>query len=110
MTGHPHRTRTALLLTGIAAATQVAVLLAAPGATAVSRARWEAIAACESGGDWHANTGNGYYGGLQFAQSSWEAVGGRRYAPRADLATKEQQIAMAERLAARQGMGAWGCA
>lgn len=71
---------------------------------------WDAIARCESSGNWRANTGNGHYGGLQFTQSSWNAAGGRRYAPRADLATKAQQIATARRLAKIQGMGAWTCA
>ena len=56
---------------------------------------WDAIAQCESGGDWHINTGNGYYGGLQFAQGTWESYGGLQYAPRADLASREQQIAVA---------------
>ncbi|CAM5321818.1 transglycosylase family protein [Streptomyces avidinii] len=71
---------------------------------------WDAIARCESGGNWRANTGNGHYGGLQFTQSSWNAAGGRKYAPRADLATKAEQIATAKRLAKIQGMGAWTCA
>ncbi|AWZ09918.1 MULTISPECIES: transglycosylase family protein [unclassified Streptomyces] len=71
---------------------------------------WDAIARCESSGNWRANTGNGHYGGLQFTQSSWNAAGGRRYAPRADLATKAEQIATARRLAKMQGMGAWTCA
>ncbi|MEJ8641016.1 transglycosylase family protein [Streptomyces sp. MS1.HAVA.3] len=71
---------------------------------------WNAIARCESGGNWKANTGNGHYGGLQFTRSSWNAAGGRRYAPRADLATKAEQIATARRLAKMQGMGAWTCA
>ncbi|MEG3631436.1 transglycosylase family protein [Streptomyces sp. C6-003] len=71
---------------------------------------WDAIARCESGGNWRANTGNGHYGGLQFSQSSWIAAGGRRYAPRADLATRREQIAVARRLAALQGMSAWACA
>ncbi len=74
------------------------------------RTDWDAIAACESGGNWKANTGNGYYGGLQFAPSSWAAAGGLAYAPRADLATRGEQIAVAERLARIQGMSAWGCA
>lgn len=68
---------------------------------------WERVAACESGGNWATNTGNGYFGGVQFSQSSWEAAGGSGYAPRADLATKEQQIAVAERLLTMQGPGAW---
>ncbi|MEU7067780.1 transglycosylase family protein [Streptomyces sp. NPDC053429] len=74
------------------------------------RVNWDAIAQCESGGNWHANTGNGHYGGLQFTPSSWKAAGGHRYAPRADLATKREQITTAKRLAAMQGMGAWSCA
>ncbi|MFD7136503.1 transglycosylase family protein [Streptomyces sp. NPDC059894] len=90
------------------------LVLAAPGARAATAAPadadWNAIARCESGGDWHANTGNGHYGGLQFTQSSWVAAGGLKYAPRADLATKREQIAVARRLAALQGMNAWSCA
>lgn len=74
------------------------------------KADWDAIARCESGGNWRANTGNGHYGGLQFTRSSWNAAGGRKYAPRADLATKAEQIATARRLAKIQGMGAWTCA
>lgn len=68
---------------------------------------WDAIAQAESGGDWSINTGNGYYGGLQFQQSSWEAAGGLKYAPRADLASREEQIAAAEELLKLQGPGAW---
>ncbi|MEU6894791.1 transglycosylase family protein [Streptomyces sp. NPDC046557] len=73
-------------------------------------ADWDAIAQCESGGNWRANTGNGHYGGLQFTRSSWKAAGGLRYAARADLATKSQQITVAKRLARMQGMDAWTCA
>ena len=69
---------------------------------------WTSLAACESGGDWGANTGNGYYGGLQFSLSSWQAVGGSGYPHEASAAT---QIAMGQRLQAAQGWGAWpGCA
>jgi uncharacterized protein YabE (DUF348 family) len=68
---------------------------------------WEAIAACEAGGNWAINTGNGYYGGVQFDQSTWERNGGLQYAARADLASKEEQIAVAEVVRARQGWGAW---
>ena len=68
---------------------------------------WNAIAMKESSGNWQINTGNGYYGGLQFLQSTWEQFGGTQYAPRADLATKEQQIAIAEKTLAAQGPGAW---
>jgi hypothetical protein len=59
---------------------------------------WDAIAQCESGGNWSINTGNGYYGGLQFLTSTWLAAGGGEYAPRADLATREQQIDIASRI------------
>src|SRR2546427_544994 len=59
---------------------------------------WYAIAQCESGGRWHLNTGNGYYGGLQFSGSTWQAAGGPKYAPRADLATPGEQIAIASTL------------
>jgi uncharacterized protein YabE (DUF348 family) len=70
-------------------------------------ARWDAIAACESSGNWAINTGNGYFGGLQFDQNTWERHGGLRYAARADLASREEQIAIAEVTRARQGWGAW---
>jgi LysM repeat protein len=59
---------------------------------------WDRIAACESGGNWAINTGNGYYGGLQFTQQTWASAGGLAYAPRADLASREQQIAIASKL------------
>jgi len=68
---------------------------------------WDALARCEAGGNWAINTGNGYYGGVQFDQNTWERNGGLRYAPRADLATREEQIAIAEVTRARQGWGAW---
>lgn len=68
---------------------------------------WDAVALCESGGNWSINTGNGYYGGLQFSSSTWLAFGGGAYAPRADLAAKSQQIAVAEKVLAAQGKGAW---
>jgi LysM repeat protein len=59
---------------------------------------WDSIAQCESGGNWAINTGNGYYGGLQFTQATWAGAGGLAYAPRADLATRDQQIAIASKL------------
>ncbi|MFY2861091.1 transglycosylase family protein [Mycobacterium sp. THU-M104] len=68
---------------------------------------WDAIAGCEAGGNWAINTGNGYYGGVQFDQGTWERSGGLRFAPRADLATREEQIAVAEVTRQRQGWGAW---
>ncbi|MBP0460861.1 transglycosylase family protein [Streptomyces montanisoli] len=68
---------------------------------------WNKVAACESTGNWGINTGNGYYGGLQFTRSTWDAYGGTAYAPRADLATRDQQIAVAEKVLEGQGPGAW---
>jgi resuscitation-promoting factor RpfB len=68
---------------------------------------WDAIAGCEAGGNWAINTGNGYYGGVQFDQGTWERNGGLRYAARADLATREEQIAIAQVTRDRQGWGAW---
>ena len=77
------------------------------GAGSSSGADWDAIAQGESGGNWHINTGNGFFGGLQFTQSSWEAAGGLQYAPRADLASPDQQKAVGEQLLKMQGPGAW---
>jgi resuscitation-promoting factor RpfB len=68
---------------------------------------WDAISRCEAGGNWAINTGNGYYGGVQFDQNTWERNGGLRFAQRADLASREEQIAIAEVTRARQGWGAW---
>ncbi|MFB7634941.1 transglycosylase family protein [Streptomyces sp. NPDC056149] len=68
---------------------------------------WGCLAECESSGDWHINTGNSYYGGLQFWQPTWEAYGGLKYARRADLATRDEQIEIAKRVQADQGWGAW---
>ncbi|MFC8694551.1 transglycosylase family protein [Streptomyces parvus] len=82
-------------------------LITAASAGAASGEVWEKVAACESSGNWAINTGNGYYGGLQFSGSTWAAFGGTQYAPRADLATRDQQIAIAERVLDGQGPGAW---
>jgi len=71
---------------------------------------WNRLAQCESGGRWHINTGNGYYGGLQFGQRTWAAYGGKSYAPRADIAWRIEQILTAEKVLADVGWGAWpGC-
>ncbi|MER7825711.1 transglycosylase family protein [Streptomyces sp. NPDC096097] len=82
-------------------------LIGAGVAQAASVDTWNKVASCESTNDWRINTGNGYYGGLQFSQSTWRAFGGTAYAPRADLATKDQQIAVAEKVLKGQGPGAW---
>jgi resuscitation-promoting factor RpfA len=94
-------------LAGTAGAAFALPLMTSSNARAASVDTWEQVAACESSGNWQINNGNGYYGGLQFSQSSWEAAGGGQYAPRADLASKPQQIAAAEQLLDMQGPGAW---
>ncbi|WP_343319795.1 transglycosylase family protein [Arthrobacter sp. TMP15] len=82
----------------------------APAPAMSNEAMWDAIAQCESTGNWSINTGNGYYGGLQFDIGSWMANGGGAYAPNASLATKAQQIAVANTYYAKAGLGPWGCA
>lgn len=100
--------RNAAVVTGAAALlTPLALLATAAPAGAADSGVWDRIARCESGGDWSVNTGNGYYGGLQFAASTWEAYGGAAYAPTADRASREQQIAVATKVQAAQGWGAW---
>ncbi|MBO8201121.1 transglycosylase family protein [Streptomyces smyrnaeus] len=106
----PGRATRIATVTGVAGAAVAIPLVSATGAQAASVDTWEKVAQCESSGNWHANTGNGYYGGLQFNNSSWAAAGGTKYAPRADQATKDQQIAVAEKLLKMQGPGAWACA
>jgi resuscitation-promoting factor RpfA len=91
---------------GIAGAATVVGCIATAG-SAKAATVWDRVAQCESGGNWHINTGNGFYGGLQFAASTWRGYGGTKYAPRADLASKAQQIAVAQRVLASQGPGAW---
>lgn len=76
-------------------------------AGAATDGEWDKVAACESGGNWAINTGNGYQGGLQFSPGTWSGHGGGEYAPAAHLATKEEQIAVAERVLGTQGRGAW---
>jgi hypothetical protein len=76
-------------------------------AAAATDGEWDQVARCESGGNWGINTGNGYYGGVQFNSGTWASHGGGQYAPSAQMATREQQIAVAERVLATQGRGAW---
>jgi LysM repeat protein len=97
-----------LLTTGAVAAGATALgigALASPASAATHD--WSGVAQCESSGNWSINTGNGFYGGLQFTQSTWAGYGGTAYAPRADLASPSQQIAVAEKVLAGQGIGAW---
>src|SRR2546427_7622286 len=76
-------------------------------AGAATDSEWDQVARCESGGNWAINTGNGFQGGLQFTPATWSAYRGGEYASEAQLATKEQQIVVAERVLARQGSNAW---
>jgi resuscitation-promoting factor RpfA len=96
------RTAVGAALAGLVVGAPIA--LATPAQAAPN---WDALAQCESGGRWNVNTGNGYYGGVQFSAGTWRAYGGTQYAPRADLASREQQIAVAQRVLASQGPGAW---
>lgn len=73
----------------------------------VTAADWDKLAGCESGRKWDTNTGNGFFGGLQFTQSTWNAFGGDDFAPTADRATREQQMEVANRVLKEQGWGAW---
>lgn len=75
--------------------------------TVINGATWDALAGCEAGGNWAINTGNGFFGGVQFDQNTWERHGGLKYAARADLATREEQIAIATITQQKQGWGAW---
>lgn len=84
-----------------------AALVSPATAWAAPSSVWDRVARCESGGNWHINTGNGYYGGLQFTSSTWAAHGGRAYASRADLASRSAQITVAQRVLRSQGPGAW---
>ena len=104
--------RRIITLTALALGLALAALAVGSGTAAADNGvNWDAIAKCESGGNWAINTGNGFTGGLQFLRSTWLGVGGAQYAPDAYLATREQQIDMATRVLASQGWGAWpGCA
>ncbi|MFD5784362.1 transglycosylase family protein [Streptomyces sp. NPDC126933] len=94
-------------LAGMTGAVVAAPLIGATSASAATPSEWDQVAQCESGGNWSINTGNGFYGGLQFTTSTWAAYGGSAYAARADQASKSQQIAVAEKVLAGQGKGAW---
>jgi LysM repeat protein len=94
---------------GLATAPLVAVIpfaLSSP-AQAATTDTWQRLAGCESGGNWDINTGNGYYGGLQFADGTWDANGGERFASRADLARKSEQILIAEKVLDARGWSPW---
>ncbi|WP_019891487.1 transglycosylase family protein [Streptomyces purpureus] len=95
------------LAAALAAAAVLAPLLASGSAQAASVTTWDKVAQCESGGNWSINTGNGYYGGLQFSASTWRSYGGAAYGAYAHQATKTEQILIGEKVLAGQGEGAW---
>ncbi|MFF3712533.1 LysM peptidoglycan-binding domain-containing protein [Streptomyces phaeochromogenes] len=101
------KTRTTAVLAGAALLAPLGLLAATGNAAAADSGVWDRIAQCESGGNWHINTGNGYYGGLQFSAGTWRAYGGSAYASTADKASKAQQIAVATKVQRGQGWGAW---
>ncbi|MGW0603293.1 transglycosylase family protein [Streptomyces sp. NPDC002644] len=103
----PSKAKRALAVAGLTGAVVAAPLLTAGTASAATESEWDAVAQCESGGDWSINTGNGFYGGLQFTSQTWAGFGGTQYAAQANQATKAQQIEIAEKVLAEQGPGAW---
>ncbi|MFI5630134.1 transglycosylase family protein [Streptomyces sp. NPDC051664] len=103
----PSRINRASLTVTVGGAGIALPLVTVASAGAASTGVWDKVAACESTSNWHINSGNGYFGGLQFTRSTWAAYGGTVYAPRADLATREQQITVAEKVLETQGPGAW---
>jgi LysM repeat protein len=84
-----------------------AALLGPASAAQASSVNWDAVAHCESGGNWSITTGNGFYGGLQFTRGTWKAYGGAKYASTANKASRSEQIAIAEKVLRGQGIGAW---
>ncbi|MBD0691037.1 transglycosylase family protein [Streptomyces sp. CBMA123] len=106
-----HRRRTqaekAIAVAGVAGVGLALPLLTATGASAAPASAWDSVAQCESGGNWSINTGNGFYGGLQFTSSTWKAYGGTAFAAQANQASRAQQITVAEKVLSSQGPGAW---
>ncbi|MFJ7131923.1 transglycosylase family protein [Streptomyces fungicidicus] len=103
----PRQAPALLVAAGVTGSAIAIPLLGAGSASAADGATWDRVAECESGGSWSQNTGNGYYGGLQLTQDAWENYGGLDFAPSADQASRGQQIAVAEKILADQGVGAW---
>jgi murein DD-endopeptidase MepM/ murein hydrolase activator NlpD len=103
----PNRVSQASLTVTAGGAGLALPLIGLSSAHAATGGVWDKVASCESSGNWNTNTGNNFYGGLQFTSSTWKSFGGAAYAPRADLATKNQQIAVAEKVLRSQGPGAW---
>ena len=104
MMGDMAKTLSRIASVAAAAALAGGVSVTAAQSASADDVNWDAIANCESGGNWGTNTGNGYYGGLQFSQSTWNAYGG---SGSASSASRDEQIAVAERVLDSQGIGAW---
>ncbi|MGW1076247.1 transglycosylase family protein [Streptomyces sp. NPDC002537] len=104
----PRQVPAVVVAVGVTGSALAMPLLAATGATAADAPTWDKVAQCESGGTWSTNSGNGAYGGLQLTQEMWEQHGGRAYAPRPDLASRAQQIAVAEQIVKAGGTDAFG--
>ncbi|MER6343396.1 transglycosylase family protein [Streptomyces sp. NPDC001595] len=103
----PRQAPALIVAAGVTGSAIAIPLLGATGASAATGVTWDRVAECESGGSWSADNGNGYYGGLQISQDNWVEYGGLDYAESPDVASRSQQIAVAERILADQGVGAW---
>ncbi|WP_103532098.1 transglycosylase family protein [Streptomyces sp. SM11] len=103
----PRQAPAIVVAAGVTGSAIAIPLLGASGAHAAEATTWDRVAECESGGMWSADLGNGYYGGLQFSQETWSAYGGTAFAARADLASRSQQISVAEKVLGDQGPKAW---
>lgn len=103
----PRQAPALVVAAGVTGSALAIPLLAATSASAASTTTWDKLAECESGGQWSLDAGNGYYGGLQLSQETWEQYGGLDYAPTADEASRSQQIAVAEKALQAKGPGVW---
>ncbi|SNX61733.1 LysM domain-containing protein [Streptomyces sp. TLI_55] len=104
----PRQAPALLVAAGVTGSAIAIPLLAATGASAADGGTWDKVAKCETDGSWSQNNGDGSYGGLSLSQDNWEKYGGLDYAPSADLASRNQQISVAEKVLADQGVGVWG--
>ncbi|MCX5333539.1 transglycosylase family protein [Streptomyces sp. NBC_00140] len=104
----PRQAPALLVAAGVTGSAIAIPLLGATGASAADGNTWDQVAKCETDGSWSANKGDGYYGGLKLSQDNWEKYGGLDYATSPDLASRNQQIAVAEKVLADQGVGVWG--
>ncbi|MFF8592690.1 transglycosylase family protein [Streptomyces sp. NPDC015220] len=103
----PRQAPALLVAAGVTGSAIAIPLVAASGANAADGTTWDKVAQCETGGSWSADNGNGYYGGLLLTQDDWEKYGGLSYAASPDQASRSQQIAVAEKILADRGAGAW---